>query len=127
MREASTSPAAGFVVSVLATGLLVIALTPLRSDLGLTNVGLIFLLLTLVVASYWGRTVGLFEALIANLAYNFFFIDPLYRFTVEEPRNVLALFVFLLVSVIGGTLIAMAREAARRRVRVRLRPRSPWH
>src|SRR4051812_37773319 len=112
MKDASTNVIAGVPVSVLATTFLVLLLTPFRSDLGLANIGFLFLLLTLVVASYWGRMVGLIEALIANLAFNFFFIDPLYQFTVDEPRNVLALFVFLVVSVIGGTLISMARESA---------------
>src|SRR3954451_12044063 len=99
-------------LSVLATVGLVAALSPLRDELGLANVGFLFLLLTLLISSYWGREVGLFEAVVANLAFNFFFIEPLYRFTVDEPRNVLALVIFLVVSVVGGTLISMAREAA---------------
>ena len=112
MKGASTNTAIGVLVSTLATALLVLGLHPFRADLGLANVGFLFLLLTLVEASYWGRRVGLVAAVIANLAFNFFFIDPVYRFTVDEPRNVLALFVFLIVSVISGTLISMAREAA---------------
>jgi two-component system, OmpR family, sensor histidine kinase KdpD len=90
----------------------VLALAPFRSELGLENVGFLFLLLTLLIASYWGRVVGLAEAALANLAYNFFFIEPRYRFLVDEPRHVLMLFVFLGVSVVAGTLISMAREAA---------------
>src|SRR5438874_2406623 len=112
MKDANENSVAGVLVSVGATGLLVLGLHPFRADLGLANVGFLFLLLTLVIASYWGRRVGLFEAVVANLAFNFFFIDPVYRFTVDEPRNVLALVVFLVVSVISGTLISMAREAA---------------
>jgi hypothetical protein len=58
----------GLAASVVLTGLLVVALSHFRNDLGLTNVGFLFLLLTLLIASYWGRMVGLFEAVIANLA-----------------------------------------------------------
>src|SRR4051812_38573883 len=112
MKDVSTNTTAGVAISVLTTALLVLALHPFRAGLGLANVGFLFLLLTLVIASYWGRKVGLVAALIANLAFNFFFIDPVYRFTVDEPRNVLALVVFLVVSVISGTLISMASEAA---------------
>lgn len=112
MKDVNENSLAGVLVSAAATGLLVLGLHPFRSDLGLANVGFLFLLLTLIIASYWGRRVGLFEAVVANLAFNFFFIDPVYRFTVDEPRNALALVVFLVVSVISGTLISMAREAA---------------
>jgi two-component system sensor histidine kinase KdpD len=101
----------GLAVAVLATCLLVVAMLPFRDDLGFENAGFLFLLLTLFIASYWGRAVGLFEAVLASLAFNFFFIDPRYHLLVDEPRHVFALFVFLLVSAIGGTLISMAREA----------------
>ena len=99
------------VCSTAATLLLVLALTPFRDDLRLINVGFLFLLLTLLIASYWGREVGLFAAVVSNLAFNFFFIDPLYQFMVDEPRNALALVIFLFVLVLGGTLISMARES----------------
>jgi two-component system sensor histidine kinase KdpD len=105
-------------LAIVSTALLTAVLSPFRDDLGLLNVGLLFLLLTLVIAAVWGRDVGLFAALVTNLALNFFFIDPLYKFTVQEPRNVLALVVFLVVSVIGGSLLSAAltaAETARRR------------
>jgi len=43
------------------------------------------------------------------LAYNFFFLPPLYTFSVAEPENVLALFFFLIVAVIVSNLTARAR------------------
>src|SRR5215467_14263601 len=43
------------------------------------------------------------------LAYNFFFMSPLYTFTVGDPENVLALFFFLIVAVIVGNLTARTR------------------
>src|SRR5687767_7006661 len=112
MKDVSTNVTVGVLLSTLATALLALGLRPFREDLGLANVGLLFLLLTLGVASYWGLKVGLIEAVIANLAFNFFFIEPIYSHTVDEPRNVLALVIFLVVSVISGTLISRARDAA---------------
>src|SRR5262252_2089442 len=43
------------------------------------------------------------------LAYNFFFLPPLYTFTVGDPENVLALFFFLIVAVIVSKLTARTR------------------
>jgi two-component system sensor histidine kinase KdpD len=103
----------GICIASVATALLTAGLTPVREELGLTNIGFFYLLLTLLVASYWGAQVGLYEAVVANLAFNYFFIEPRHEFTVQEWHNALALFVFLIVSVVGGTLISMARESAR--------------
>ncbi len=109
-------------VGVAATLVSVAALTavmaPLQDDIGLLNEGLLLLLLTLVISGTWGREVGIFAAVTSNLALNFFFVEPLHTLTVQSPENVLALFVFLGVSIIGSSLLAAARasaEEARRR------------
>ncbi len=44
------------------------------------------------------------------LAYNFFFLPPLYTFTVANPENVVALFFFLVVAVIVSNLTAAGRR-----------------
>jgi two-component system sensor histidine kinase KdpD len=72
----------------------------------------LLLLFAVVIAAYWGREVGLFAAIVTNLALNFFFIDPLHTFTVQEPRNIVALLVFLAVSVVAGSLLAAAQKSA---------------
>ena len=111
-------PAVGFVVAAIATALLTAILAPFRDEVGLLNEGLLFLLLTLMVASVWGRNSGLFAAVITNLSLNLFFIPPYYTIEVAEPRNAVALVVFLVVSIVGGTLLSAAKQAtaeARRR------------
>jgi two-component system sensor histidine kinase KdpD len=96
---------------VAATAVLVSVLAPLQRHIGLLNVGLLLLLLTLAISSYWGMRVGVFAAVVSNLALNFFFVEPLHRFYVRDPSNVLGLVVFLLVSVVGGALLSGARTA----------------
>lgn len=118
LRFVPGSPAGGVAATLLATSVLVGVLVPFRSGIGLLNVGFLFLLLTLLIASIWGRAVGIFAALLVNVAFNFFFLEPLHNFTVQEPRNVVALAIFLAVSAIGGgllaTAVASAQEAKRR-------------
>ncbi len=99
-------------MTLAGTALLTALLAPFRSDVGLLNEGLLFLLFTLLVSSTWGRRVGLLAAVLTNVALNFFFIEPLFRFAVEDERNIVGLAIFLLVSVIGSSLLATAREAA---------------
>jgi two-component system, OmpR family, sensor histidine kinase KdpD len=102
----------GFAAAVLATAVLTGILAPMHSRIGLLNVGLIYLLLTLLVSATWGWQVGVFAAILTNLAFNFFFVPPLYRFSVYRPEHVAALIIFLGVSVIGGYLLSQARASA---------------
>ena len=44
---------------------------------------------------------------------NFFFIEPLYTFTVAEPHELLSLLIFLVVSIIAATLAGRVREQVR--------------
>ena len=62
-------------------------------------------------------TYGLWPALFASLAsaclpYNFFFLPPLYTFTIADPENVVALFFFLVVALIASNLTARVRDQA---------------
>lgn len=102
----------GVIATIAATALLTSVLAPVQHRVGLLNEGLLFLLLTLAISAVWGWQVGLFAAVLTNLALNFFFVAPLHRFTVQDVSNVVALIVFLIVSVIGGSLLSSARAAA---------------
>ena len=50
---------------------------------------------------------------LATLAFNYFFIPPLFTFTIADPRNVTALFVFLVSGLLIGRLSALSRERLR--------------
>jgi two-component system sensor histidine kinase KdpD len=52
----------------------------------------------------------MFTAVVSMLGYNFFFLPPLYTFTIVDPENVLALFFFLVVAVIVSNVTARARS-----------------
>ncbi len=104
----------GYIAAAAGIGLLSALLSPFPDDVGLVNVGLLFLLLTLVVSATWGRWPGIFSAVLADLALNFFFIEPLNRLNVADEKNAVALVIFLIVSVVGSSLLGAAREAAAR-------------
>ncbi len=55
------------------------------------------------------------------MTYNFFFLPPLYTFTIADPENIVALFFFAVVAVIASNLAARVRAqavAARQRAAV---------
>ena len=81
----------------------------LTQFLAVQSISLVFLTAVLASAIVWGLWPSLFAAIAGMLAYNFFFLPPLYTFTVADPENVLALFFFLIVAVIVGNLTARTR------------------
>jgi two-component system sensor histidine kinase KdpD len=102
---------AGIAASVTATGIATAALAPIQHRVGLLNEGLIFLLLALLVSAVWGWRVGLLAAVLNNLALNFFFVPPLHTLTVQDTSNIVALLIFLLVAMVGGSLLSSAQSA----------------
>ncbi len=75
--------------------------------------GMVFLAAVVVAASIWGLRVALFAAVLSFLSWNFFFIPPIYRLTVHEPRDVVAIVLFLGVATATGALASRLRNAAR--------------
>src|SRR5262249_12153437 len=57
---------------------------------GIENVDLVFLPAVVVVAVRYGLWPSLLTSLIASLAYNFFFLPPIYTLTITDPTNVIA-------------------------------------
>ena len=77
-----------------------------------TTVALTFLLAVLVVSANWGFWYAAAIAIIATVAFNFFFLPPLGTFTISDPQNWVALFAFLATAVIAGQLSERARREA---------------
>ncbi|MBT9373307.1 sensor histidine kinase KdpD [Rhizobium sp. CSW-27] len=68
----------------------------------LPNISLLYLVAVLCAAVTGGYTAALLAAALSALAYNFFFIAPLYTFTIASPHEVFAVLAFLAVAVIAG-------------------------
>ncbi|MGH6878411.1 MAG: DUF4118 domain-containing protein [Rhizomicrobium sp.] len=95
----------GMVVVALLIGLLL-------QRFGITNVALVFLTAVLTSAITYGLWPSLFACLAAVLAYNFFFLPPLYTFTIADPENVVALFFFMVVALVASYLSSRVRAQA---------------
>jgi len=77
------------------------------------NLSMVFLLAVLVTAMSFGVWPAIFASVLSFFAYNFFFIPPLYTFTIAEPYELLALVIFLVVAVVSSALAGRVREQAR--------------
>ncbi len=81
----------------------------LRQVLGVTSVALVLLMGVLASAVAYGLAASLLACLLSVLAYNFFFLPPLYTFTIADPENVVTLVVFAVVAVVASNLTARMR------------------
>ena len=77
-----------------------------------TTVALTFLLVVLGVASRWGLTVATTTAVVATLAFNYFFLPPVHTFTIADPQNWIALLAFLISAIVASRLSERARREA---------------
>src|SRR5260370_32904379 len=84
-----------------------------------TTAALTFLLAVLLIATIWGLAEAVTASAAGMLAFNFFFLPPLGKFTIEDPQNWVALLAFLVTAITASQLSARAQrralEAQRRR------------
>lgn len=90
--------------AAIGLGRLIHVITPLP------NISLVFLAAILFTAVNYGLWPSLYASLISTLAYNFFFLAPLYTFTIADPANILALIFFTIVAVLTSNLTARTRR-----------------
>jgi two-component system sensor histidine kinase KdpD len=72
-----------------------------------------FLLVVLVVAAAAPLRVAIAASVLAVACLNYFFMPPVGAFSIADPQNWVALFTFLVVSVIASNLSTAARDRAR--------------
>ena len=79
---------------------------------GIENVDLVFLTAVVGVAVRYGLWPSLFASIVASLCYNFFFLPPLYEFTIADPTNVATFFFFTIMAIIVSNVAARVRTQA---------------
>ena len=60
----------------------------------------------------YGLWPSLLASVVASLCYNFFFLPPVYTFTITDPTNVAAFFFFMLIAVLVSNVAARVRTQA---------------
>jgi two-component system, OmpR family, sensor histidine kinase KdpD len=100
-----------WLTAVAGLPLLTAVLVPMRDDVGLPTILLLYLVLVVVVAALGGVVPAMVSALAAFLVVNRLFTPPIHTWTIAEAENLVALVVFLIVA---GVVSAFVSAAARR-------------
>jgi two-component system sensor histidine kinase KdpD len=103
-----TRVAASAAALALVTG----AIELLKGHVPVLSLAVLYLLAIIPVAVAWGLAYGIGTAIGSMLAFNFFFLPPLYTLTLQDTRNWFALLVFLVTAVVVSELATRSRGRA---------------
>jgi two-component system sensor histidine kinase KdpD len=88
------------------------AFMPFGSFMTPTEVALTLLLVVLFSSTLFGSTAGLVASVAAIACFNFFFLPPIFTFTISDPQNLVAFATFVITALISGQLSGYARRRA---------------
>jgi len=81
--------------------------------LSFPNLSMVFLIPVIFCAARFGLWPATTASALSFLAFDFFFVDPRYEFTISEPQEFLSLIAFLVVAIITAMLESRVREQSR--------------
>ncbi|MFC9916773.1 ATP-binding protein, partial [Streptomyces sp. NPDC127197] len=87
--------------------------------LGLANDMLLFLTLTVAAALLGGLYPALASAAFGTFLLNYFFTPPLHRLTIADPKNIVALVIFIGVAVSVASVVDLAARRTHQAARLR--------
>lgn len=85
--------------------------------IGVGAIDLLYLVPVIVSASRFGLRPGIASGLLASLAYNFFFLPPIYTFTIANPQSVLTMLILFGIAAFTSNLTSRLRNRAQLGVR----------
>ncbi|HUZ37320.1 MAG TPA: DUF4118 domain-containing protein [Streptosporangiaceae bacterium] len=103
---------AGVLLAAAGLPLITLTLVAPRANLSLADDLLIYLVAVVVIAVVGGFWPAVLAAVTASLLLNWYFTKPLHTFTIAEPRNLLALLLFVTVAVTVSSVVHLAARRA---------------
>ena len=109
--EAPSLPA-GLLATVAGVAASTLLVYPLKTIAPVVSLGVVYIPAILLVSTVWGLGMGLVASLTSAVAFNFFQIPPLHRFTIADEENWVALAAFVIAAIVSSTVAGFARARA---------------
>ncbi|MCO1602312.1 sensor histidine kinase [Desulfosporosinus nitroreducens] len=93
-----------YLVSSLMVMVMTLVFNLVSPFLGLVNISLAYILPILISAARWGTLPAIATGLMGTIAFDLFFVPPIFKFTVADLRYLISFAIFMLVGFITGTL-----------------------
>ena len=110
---------AGVVLAAAGLPLLTAVLAAWRPHLNLADDLLIYLVAVVTITVLGGFWSAVLAAVAASLLLNWYFTEPLHAFTIAEPKNLLALLLFVTVAVAVSSVVHLSARRAVQAARAR--------
>jgi two-component system sensor histidine kinase KdpD len=107
-RETAFDPRP-YVLALMAVALALVCAEAIQPWFDVNSVDLVFLTAIVGVAVRLGLWPSLLASVASSLAYDYFFLPPIYTFTIADPNNVAAFVFFTIVAVLVSTVAARGR------------------
>src|SRR5690242_17451907 len=110
---------AGVLLAAVLLPLLTVVLTTARSHLNLADFVLVYLVAVVAITVVGGFWPAVLAAVAASLLLNWYFTAPIHTFTIAQPRELLALLLFVTVAVAVSSVVHLAARRAVQAARAR--------
>ncbi|MFD5010301.1 sensor histidine kinase [Streptomyces chartreusis] len=109
----------GWLVGALGPVVLTVLLTHVAPEVGLANDMLLYLSLTVAAALLGGLLPALASAVVGSLLLNWFFTPPVHTLTIADPKNIVAIAIFIGVAVSVASVVDLAARRTHQAARLR--------
>lgn len=86
--------------------------SPLRGEIDLSNIALLYVLGVVVIGFRFGRGPAVFSALVSSLAFAYVFVPPHFSLAITEVQYVLSAVIMLVVALVVGHLTSALKRHA---------------
>jgi two-component system, OmpR family, sensor histidine kinase KdpD len=110
---------AGVLLGAIMLPLLTYVLTMFRPHLDIADELLIYLVVVVAITVLGGFWPAVLAAVAASLLLNWYFTEPIHTFTIQQPKELLALLLFVTVAVAVSSIVHLAARRAVQAARAR--------
>ena len=110
---------AGVLLAAILLPLLTVVLAAGRAHLNLADFVLVYLVAVVAITVVGGFWPAVLAAVAASLLLNWYFTEPIHTFTIQQPRELLALLLFVTVAVAVSSVVHLAARRAVQAARAR--------
>ncbi|MER7923759.1 sensor histidine kinase KdpD [Streptomyces sp. NPDC096057] len=109
----------GWLAGIAGPLLLAWLLSGVAPEVGLANDMLLYLSLTVAAALLGGLLPALASAAVGSLLLNWYFTPPVHTFTIADPKNIVAIAIFVAVAVSVASVVDLAARRTHQAARLR--------
>jgi two-component system sensor histidine kinase KdpD len=103
----------GYAAALAAVSLVTVVIGAIQARTQVANISMLYLMAVLGAATLLGRGPAITASIASFLAFNWFFVEPIHTLSVGDPKEWLALVLFLITAAVTSQLAADQRDRAR--------------